>query len=363
MQIVVRFRAFNAPDWFRSCEKQQVKRLKAPAFVLVVGFVFALALMQNASANLVTDGNFTGVTYSGTSPMTTLFGQFGSGYTGTTPTPTLTVSGWTTAGYNYVYAPNTADFGTTTGSNAGAPNQAAGQFNITKTVGRRVYTYGNTYLWGTNNVGGGTMAGGGSGTIDAAPGGGNFIAMDGVYEVDAVSQTITGLTVGKVYALTFSYAAAQQQSFTGATTEWVVVNFGGTFVPAVGGTAGSFTGGQTFSTGTISLPSQAFSGWYQDTVYLTATSTSETLSFLAGGTPAGEPPFSLVANVDMEMVPDFSNWLVFAGFGAACILFEIMRRRRLSKERPPAHAKLTGSFSGLSGTSLSAGTAKPAVST
>jgi hypothetical protein len=63
-------------------------------------------------------------------------------------------------------------------------------------------------------------------------------------------------------------------------------------------------------------------------MYFYANSTTETLSFLAAGTPSGEPPFSLVADVDLEIVPDFSNWLLFTGFGTVCMFLEILRRRR-----------------------------------
>jgi len=65
-----------------------------------------------------------------------------------------------------------------------------------------------------------------------------------------------------------------------------------------------------------------------ETMYYYATSTQETLSFLAYGTPNGQPPFSFLTNVDLESVPDYSSWIVFAGFGVACILLEAARRRR-----------------------------------
>ena len=66
----------------------------------------------------------------------------------------------------------------------------------------------------------------------------------------------------------------------------------------------------------------------QDTFNYTMASSTETLSFLAVGTPSGQPPFSLLAGVDVEVVPEFTNWMVFAVFGAACIVVEVVRRRR-----------------------------------
>ena len=274
--------------------------------------VLAFALAQNAPANLVQNGDFSSVTleagYSGPALTAPYFGEMATGATGQTPTPVLTVTDWGSTGYNYVYTANatfgtTADAGTNGGALSGAPNQAPGQFNTGA-------GYGNTYMWGKNN--------GGTTTITLPPGGGNFLAADGAYETGAITQSISGLTVGQTYVLKFEWAAAQQQSLTGATTEKFIVSMG------TGNVAGNF------STTTYNLPSEGFSGWMSATMYFYANSTTETLSFLASGTPNGEPPFTLLADVDLEVVPDFSNWMVFAGFGAACIIFEVLRRRRRS---------------------------------
>jgi hypothetical protein len=272
------------------------KTLKAPLWVVVycLFFAFVFALPRNVFANLVTDGDFTSVTYSGTTGgLTTLYGQFGTG-TGST----LAVAGWSTTGYNFVYAPGTADVGTHgAGTNAGSPKEAPGQFNFGG--------YGNTYMWGPNN-------GSANGLPANSPAGGNFVAMDGAFQVGAITQTITGLTVGQIYVLKFYWAGAQEDSFHGITTDNMTVTLGS----------------QVATTPTVTVPDEGFSGWSQVTFYYTATSATETLSFLANGTPTGEPPFALLAGVDLEVVPDFSNWLVFIGFGTACIALEMMRRRR-----------------------------------
>lgn len=281
--------------WYARCSECDTT-LKA-LLVTFAASLLSLLLVPGTQANLVQNGDFTSVTYSGALPVTVLFGEFGSGYPSTTPAPQLSVTGWSTAGYNYVYTPATIDQGTTTGANAGQPNQAPAQFNAAN-------GYGNTYMWGTNN--------GGTTTITAPPGGGNIIAGDGAYETAAITQTITGLTVGQTYVLKFSWAGGQQQSFSGITTEaWA-----------------ASLGAQSFTTSTVTTPSHGFSGWMQETFYYTATSTSETLSFLAVGTPNGEPPFALLANVDLEVVPELSNWMIFAGFGVSCIVLEGVRRRR-----------------------------------
>lgn len=218
------------------------------------------------------------------------YGQFGTGY--------LTVAGWTTTGYNFVYAPNTADAGTqAAGANSARVQEAPGEATVNG--------YGNTYIWGPQN-------GSANGLPATSPLGGNYIAMDGAYEVAAVSQTIKGLTVGQIYTLTFYWAGAQQQGYTGITTDSLTVTLGT----------------DSMTTGTVTVASEGFSGWTEQSFNYTATGTSETLSFLANGTPNGEPPFALLGNVSLQIVPDFSNWMVFASFGTLCIVFEVLRRRR-----------------------------------
>jgi hypothetical protein len=290
------------PEMVRALlERVRKNALKALCRTLTY-LVSAFALAQAARANLVQDGDFTSVTYSGALPVTVLFGQFGSDPSGSPASGAqLTVSNWDTGGYNFVYTTATIDAGTNGGANAGQPNQAPGQF----TAGNG---YGNTYMWGSHN--------GGASTITAPPSGGNIIAADGAYEQGAITQTVTGLTVGKTYVLKFYFAGAQQQSFNGVTTEKWIVSMG------TGNVAGNF------STATVTTPNNGFSGWQQATMYFYAGATTETLSFLAAGTPNGEPPFTLLAGVDLEVVPDFSNWMVFTGFGVACVVFEGMRRRR-----------------------------------
>jgi hypothetical protein len=275
--------------------------LTIPFRTIASSFAFAFALALKAHANLVTNGTFTSVTGdAATTGLSPLFGEFGTG-TGSN----LTVTGWTTTGYNFVYTPGTIDSGTqASGANSGQPNQAPGQYNAPN-------GYGNTYMWGANNSG--TTA------IPNSPAGGNIVASDGDTSLHgAITQTIAGLTAGKIYSLTFYWAAAQQQGFNGATTESWTVKLGN---------AASQT------TTTFNLASHSFSGWMQQTFTFSPTAgTNQTLSFLANGTPNGLPPFLLLAGVDLEVVPEFSNWMVFAGFGMTCIIFETARRRRHSKD-------------------------------
>jgi hypothetical protein len=302
--------------------KGSVQKLKTPIRITAFASVFAivLAMAQNARANLVTDGTFTTITYSdqAAKPITgQLYGQFGSDSTsGEANGSTLTVGGWDTSGYNFVYTAATISAGTQANGATAQPLQAPGESNATSGVSNG---YGNTFMWGKGT--GATVASGNNGgttTITAPPLGGNIVAADAIYQVGAITQTITGLTVGKLYVLTFYWAGAQQEgsTFTKATTENWTVSLGGT----------------SKTTATVNNTAEGFTGWMEQTFYYTATSTSEVLSFTAGGGPACEPPFALLADVDLEVVPDVSNWMIFTGFGAVCIVFQMVRRRRRRAE-------------------------------
>jgi hypothetical protein len=226
------------------------------------------AIMVPAHATeLVTNGSFETVTGAGVSAE---IGTLG----------TENVSGWTTSGYNFVFTPGTADNGT--GAIQGG---------------------GHLQLWGAGN-------GGAAGNnLGVSPDGGNFVAMDGAYETAAISQTITGLVAGDQYTVSFYYAGAQQKGYTGDTTEAVKVSFGG----------------HTIETPVLSDPSHNFTGWYSESMTFTANSTSDVLSFLAVGTPSGQPPFTLLDGVSVTAdtsgspVPEPSSLALlltgFAGVG------------------------------------------------
>ena len=133
-----------------------------------------------------------------------------------------------------------------------------------------------------------------------------YIAADGAFQQGAIEQTLTGLTQGQSYDVTFYQAAGQQAGFAGATTDKWQVSLG--------------TNSQ-FST-VINLPDKGIvTGWTKQTLSLTANSTSEVLSFLAVGTPNGLPPFALLAGVTVEptAVPEpltFLGTLTALGLGA-----------------------------------------------
>ncbi len=219
-----------------------------------------------AAANLVVNGDFELATLSGSN-------EFGSRYSSNQ------LTGWTTSGYNFLFRSGAAD---TTG--------ATGE-------------YGNLQLWGPNN-------GSANGLTAASPAGGAYVAADGAFGTDAISQTITGLTVGANYLLTFYWAAAQQQSYDGPTTE----SWGVTF------------GASTYNTVTVSTPNHGFTPWRQETVVFRATSTSQVLSFLAAGAPSGVPPFSLLDGVSLVAAPEPATWGMIV-VGLTGIAFVGWRRR------------------------------------
>lgn len=151
-----------------------------------------------------------------------------------------------------------------------------------------------------------------------SPDGGNFIGFDSDQVGDGAgkynspfNQTITGLTTGSTYKLTYYWAGSQLQNRAGATTSQMTATFGGV----------------TQTTGTpIVVGSQGFVGWSKVTNYFTATSSSDTLSFLAFGTPAGAPPFALLDGVSLTAVPEPAMWaLMVGGFG---LVGAAARRRR-----------------------------------
>jgi hypothetical protein len=245
--------------------------------------VAALALAMVASGrahaggNLVTNGEFT--SYSG--PAAQLDVADGT-----------TVSGWSSGitsaniqGLNFLYTPGSAD---TTGS---------------------LYPYYSkqVYLWGSNN--------GGANVLTAPPTGGNFIAMDGDGpSAGALSQSISGLTVGQSYTLSFDWAGAQFTDGTGATTEQYQVSLGS----------------DTQYTSIVDNASQGFTGWMGATMTFTATNSTEALSFFALGTPAGIPPTALLSDVSLTAVVPEPSSLVLVSIGTLGLLVIGLRRRAMT---------------------------------
>jgi len=260
--------------------------------LLKTTLAIAAAIFTTSAASagpVITNGNFsqateTGQTSCGLAPTTVCSEELG----GTSPYPTSAtdVTGWTSAGYNFLLTPGVA-------TGAGAPTPE----------------YGNSFsLWGMANGGANSWNGAGPG-----PGnGGNFIALDGDYNTGAMSTLVTGLTAGSIYAISFSFAFGQQAGFTGATVQNMIVTLGSQSINALASN--------------YDLPSEGFSGWMYDTLYFTADASSETLSFLAyGNVPV--PPFALLAGVE---IPE-PNSLVLSGVGLAGVIGLALRRRAAAR--------------------------------
>jgi hypothetical protein len=151
-----------------------------------------------------------------------------------------------------------------------------------------------------------------------SPNGGAFMGLDGDPAANgSLDQTITGLTVGKTYDLSFYWAGIELFNRTGYQSIQLTGSLGGDafFTPAY---LNSAPAGQPGS----------FSGWSLANFTFTANATSEVLSFLAVGTPGGNlPPFALLDGVSLTAVPEPSTWaMMLLGFGG--LGYAAFRRRR-----------------------------------
>lgn len=253
----------------------------AAATTAIVATVIA-ASPAAAQTNLIRNGNFETTTFAANSGSR----QFTTEVTGWTNEQT---SGYTKWGYNFLIRPDTAD---TTG--------------FTSLLNNQDKIYGpnggvNSANYSNNGFTGRSLSGG------------NFLLLDGDTNFHGkVSQALSNLTIGQVYALSFDWAAASWFTTADTTTERFDVTFGN----------------QTKSTETLTLPAKGFSGWRSTTLHFTVGAANQTLSFLAQGTPNGLPPSLLLDNVSMAAVPESSTWaMMLVGFGAAGMAMRTRRRR------------------------------------
>jgi hypothetical protein len=152
---------------------------------------------------------------------------------------------------------------------------------------------------------------------NSSPDGGNFVASDGAFQVGTISQQITGLQIGQFYNLTFWQAGAQQTTFTGTTTDRYQVSL-----------LNASSVGQTFLSTLLSNPSHDFQPWELETMKFKATAVTETLSFMAVGTPTGTPPFTLLDGVSLTEAPEPAGW-AFMGLGLASLAVLRNRKKRV----------------------------------
>lgn len=297
--------------------KYEARKFRALQSTAIVAFLALTSTGFEARGDAILNGSFTG--YSGT------FGSAGGGLnTKSDYTGGGSLTNWTVAdvsgsqGLAFLYF--SGNQGSTTTNGVG----------ITQN-GR----FGSFSMYDPGNVAGSTPSGGA--IPNTSPGGGNFIAADGAvgYQV-AIYQTVTGLTSGTTYALSFWYAAAQQSGFTGDTTEGWQVSLKGTAQTTqttANGTTIQDTPAQPINpnTGQPGLANGGFQSWAQDTMYFTATSSSQVLTFLALGTPSGQPPLDLLSGVTLNVSTPEPASIALSGVGMASLMAVLWFRRNRAR--------------------------------
>jgi hypothetical protein len=246
--------------------------------VVGVAALALLALGSPARAGLIQNGSFETTTLTSTG----YFNSFSPAYGGT---GLSNVTGWTV---------NCA--GTLFPANAGSC--APGDPLLVLVI-----PTGSTTGFSPGNGLYGPGAPGSTAPIPPSPDGGNFVAEDGDATLNtSFSQQVTGLTPGQTYVLSFYQAATQQIGLGGATTEQWQVTFGS----------------QTLDSAVMNNPSASFTPWTLETLDFTATASSQTLTFLAVGAPAGLPPIALLDGVSLGTPEPASMALM--GTGLLCLL-------------------------------------------
>jgi hypothetical protein len=188
---------------------------------------------------------------------------------------------------------------------------------------------------------------------NSSPVSGNFVQADGnpTYE-SGFNQTITGLTPGRSYTLSFYQAGGQQVDFGSGiptTEQWIVslgtagltVNTSGGPVDPIYGPTGSYYSTDPNASITksqlMTTPSGGVTPWEYVSVTLTADSTTDLLSFLAwgdNGSTINLPPMVFLSGVnspDVLTSPEPGTLSGIAiGLSGLGLTLGIRRRRKAS---------------------------------
>lgn len=157
----------------------------------------------------------------------------------------------------------------------------------------------------------------GLGSIADSPGGitSNIVADDGnstyIYQAE-IYQTISGLTVGSNYLLTFYQAGARQNGAGGTADEFWLVGLGS----------------QQQSSADMTTAQDADTAWTQQNMTFNATSTSEVLFFLAESNDNGAPPVALLQDVSLTAATPEPRYLAFVSLGILGLMAAFRKRRR-----------------------------------